>query len=151
MSSPHPTLLELTSPHLTSPRTLHYLIWYLTSPHLTYTMSGAPRYSGEGDMFEGGGLMEGLEVVRTPLLSDPPEEPTRPDSVDADALWALLLRTLARDPAARPTFGAVAREVGEIRQAAAGRRMAGGVGRQAGGLRTEQRTWAAGGPAAALT
>ena len=64
--------------------------------------------------------MEGLEVVRTPLLSDPPEEPTRPDSVDADALWALLLRTLARDPAARPTFGAVAREVGEIRQAAAG-------------------------------
>ena len=43
------------------------------------------RVAGEGDLFDGGGLLEGLEVIHTPLLASPQEMPVRPSACDADA------------------------------------------------------------------
>ena len=78
------------------------------------------NFYGEGDMFDGGGMFEGLESLRGPLLADPPEHPARPDTLESDALWELLMSTVAQAPEARPSFARVAREVGDIRQALAG-------------------------------
>jgi serine/threonine protein kinase len=85
---------------------------------LYHMLSTGVNFYGEGDMFEGGGMFEGLEVLRAPLTADPPEQPARPDACDNDAMWELLMSTVAADAAARPSFAKVAREVGEIRQAA---------------------------------
>ena len=85
---------------------------------LYHMLSTGVNFYGEGDMFEGGGMFEGLEVLRAPLTSDPPEQPARPDACDNDAMWELLMSTVAADAAERPSFAKVAREVGEIRQAA---------------------------------
>ena len=91
---------------------------------LFHQLATGVNYYGEGDMFEGGGLLEGLDALRTPLLAEPPQEVTRPETIESDALWELLMRTLAQDPTARPTFASVAREVGEIRQTVAGSALA---------------------------
>ena len=71
-------------------------------------------------LFEGGGLLEGLEVIRTPLLSTPPAMPARPDSCDSDDVWALLCECLAPKADDRPTFATVASRMGDARQVAGG-------------------------------
>ena len=87
---------------------------------LYHQASTGINYYGEGDMFEGGGLLEGLDVLRAPLVAEPPEEPERPSECSSDAIWALLMRCVAFSPADRPTFGAVAKDIGEVRQAESG-------------------------------
>jgi len=73
-------------------------------------------FYGEGDMFDGGGLLEGLDMVRTPLLESPQQMPERPESVDSDVVWDLLTRCLDATPDKRPGFAEVARSMGEARQ-----------------------------------
>ena len=87
---------------------------------LFHQLGTGTNFYGEGDMFDGGGLMEGLEVLRAPLLAEPQEAPPRPSACESDAVWELLQRTMLPTPSERPTFGRIAREVGEIRQALAG-------------------------------
>ena len=87
---------------------------------LYHQLSTGVNFYGEGDMFDGGGMFEGLEVLRAPLLAEPPEQPPRPDTLESDALWDLLMSTVAQSPDDRPSFSKIARGVGEIRQALAG-------------------------------
>ena len=76
---------------------------------------------GDGGLFdEVGGLMQGLELVRGPLIADPPSHPERPESCESDAMWELMMRCCSLQPADRPTFAQLARELGEIRQADGG-------------------------------
>ena len=76
-------------------------------------------YYGEGDMFEGGGLMDGIDTIRTPLLATPPELPTRPDACENDAVWDLICSCMiAHEPQKRPTFSAVASGMADARLAA---------------------------------
>jgi len=75
-------------------------------------------FYGDGDMFEGGGLLEGMEIIRTPLLATPQEMPERPSACDADAVWELLSDCLKIDPQARPTFGQVATRLSAAREGA---------------------------------
>ena len=73
-------------------------------------------YYGEGDMFEGGGLMDGIETIRTPLLAG--DVPARPDACDDDAVWALVCACMEPDePAKRPTFSDVASRMADARAA----------------------------------
>ena len=72
-------------------------------------------YYGEGDMFDGGGLMDGLETIRSPLLSEPCEDPPRPDACDNDAVWELIMLCCRPDPADRPAFGTVASRMSDAR------------------------------------
>ena len=74
-------------------------------------------FYGEGDLFEGGGLLEGLEIIREPILKSPPELPPRPTSLEADAVWELLGECLAFDPGKRPTFADAAQRMGAARLA----------------------------------
>ena len=76
------------------------------------------EYYGEGDMFDGGGLMDGLSTIREPI--DAGGLPERPDACEIDAVWQLLCECLQADAAKRPTFGAVAVGMSEAQQAAAG-------------------------------
>lgn len=76
--------------------------------------------AAQGDMFDGGGMFEGLEVLREPLLADPPQRPDRPDTLESDEMWELLMACAAQAPSERPSFARIAREVGAIRQALAG-------------------------------
>lgn len=92
---------------------------------LFHQLSTGVNFYGEGDMFEGGGMFEGLEVLRGPLLADPPERPSRPDTLESDDLWELLMACVVQAPAERPSFAHVAREVGSIRQALAGGALSG--------------------------
>lgn len=66
------------------------------------------------------GLMEGMSIVREPLLLEPQEWPPRPESCDVDEVWALLQACMSADPAARPSFADVASKAGEARQRAGG-------------------------------
>ena len=91
----------------------------LSSPSYLNSRQWVDFY-GEGDLFEGGGLLEGLEIVRTPLLSTPREMPARPDGVMADAVWNLLSDCLAVEPTERPTFPAVATRMSEAKEGSAG-------------------------------
>ena len=75
-------------------------------------------FYGDGDLFEGGGLFEGLEVIRAPILKETPELPVRPSACDADPVWELLGECLAFDPGKRPTFAQAAQRMGVVRQAA---------------------------------
>lgn len=50
--------------------------------------------AGDGDMFEGGGLLEGMEIIRTPLLATPQEMPERPSACDAGT-WHGAVQTQA--------------------------------------------------------
>ena len=77
-------------------------------------------FYGEGDLFEGGGLLEGLDLIRTPLLAIPQEMPPRPGSIVLDSVWQLLTECLATEPAARPTFDMVAKRLSEAREATQG-------------------------------
>ena len=86
------------------------------APQLTHGVT----FYGEGDLFEGGGVFEGLETLRAPLIADPPTRPPRPDRCDSDGVWELLMSTVSKAAEERPTFGRVAREIGELRQALAG-------------------------------
>ena len=65
--------------------------------------------------------MDGLETVRTPLLSDPPELPPRPDACDNDAVWELLCACMQADEKKRPTFSFVASGVSDARQSSSGK------------------------------
>ena len=47
-------------------------------------------FYGEGDMFDGGGMFEGLETLREPLLKTPQEYLVRPGSCEVDEVWELL-------------------------------------------------------------
>ena len=82
---------------------------------LYYLDEHAVTFYGEEDMFEGGGLMAGLELIRTPLLAAPQEHPPRPTAC-ADAVWQLLTSCWLTEPSARPPFAKVAREMGIARQ-----------------------------------
>ena len=77
-------------------------------------------FYGEGNLFDGGGLLEGLEIVRTPILKTPQEYPERPSSCEIDAVWSLVCECLRAEPAERPTFAVVATRMGEARQAIGG-------------------------------
>ena len=73
-------------------------------------------YYGEGDMFEGGGLMDGIETIRTPLLAG--EQPSRPDACEDDAVWELICTCMAAaDPTLRPTFSDIASRMADARAA----------------------------------
>ena len=87
---------------------------------LYHLASHGVDFYGEGDLFEGGGLLEGLEIIRTPILSTPSARPARPDSCDRDDVWALLCECLAAKPDDRPSFASVASRMGDARQAAGG-------------------------------
>eukprot|EP00325_Prymnesiales_sp_UTEX-LB-985_P001787 CAMPEP_0174713122 /NCGR_PEP_ID=MMETSP1094-20130205/13903_1 /TAXON_ID=156173 /ORGANISM="Chrysochromulina brevifilum, Strain UTEX LB 985" /LENGTH=232 /DNA_ID=CAMNT_0015912279 /DNA_START=192 /DNA_END=890 /DNA_ORIENTATION=- len=77
-------------------------------------------FYGEGDLFEGGGIIEGMELIRTPILSTPSEPPPRPEACTSDAVWDLLCKSLAFNPSERPGFGTLASGIGAARQAADG-------------------------------
>ena len=74
---------------------------------------GSSRTTGSG-----AGLLEGLDVIRTPLLATPQEMPPRPDACDADAVWELLCECLKAEPSQRPTFARVAIQLSEAKEAA---------------------------------
>ena len=82
------------------------------------------HFYGEGDLFEGGGLLEGLELVRTPLGAQPQELPPRPDQCDSDAVWELLGACMRAEPHERPTFAQVASRLSAAQQAAPGSKQA---------------------------
>ena len=67
-------------------------------------------------MFDGGGLLEGIAMVRTPLLAVPQELPPRPGACGSDAVWQLLCQCFKFDPAERPSFAEVAQGMGAARQ-----------------------------------
>ncbi len=71
-------------------------------------------------MFDGGGLVDGLETIRTPLCSEPQQMPERPSACEIDAVWHLLCACLRAEPDARPSFAEVAVGMSEAQQAAAG-------------------------------
>ena len=71
-------------------------------------------------LFDGGGVVEGLSIVREPLLADPPSLPPRPDTCTIDAVWELLCACMAKDAEKRPTLAKVATEIGAARQKAGG-------------------------------
>jgi len=78
-------------------------------------------FYGDGDLFEGGGLFEGLEVIRGPIFKSPPELPVRPASAElTDDVWTLLGECLAFEPEKRPTCADAAQRMGTARQAASG-------------------------------
>lgn len=82
-------------------------------------------YYGEGGLFDGGGLLEGLECVRGPLTSTPQQMPPRPATCDVDEVWALLTECMAAEPSARPTFAHVASTLSVVLQAEGGGRLDG--------------------------
>jgi serine/threonine protein kinase len=88
---------------------------------LYHVLETGNDFYGEGmDLFDEGGLMEGMSVVREPLLAEPQEMPSRPATCDVDSVWELLcvcMKASARD---RPTFAQVAVRISEAQQAAAG-------------------------------
>ena len=93
---------------------------------LYHQVSTGSNFYGEGmELFDEGGLFEGLEVLRGPLLATPQEPPPRPAELSSDAVWELLLSCVAPEAAARPSFASLARQMGEIRQAEAGGALAG--------------------------
>ena len=77
-------------------------------------------YYGEGDMFDGGGLVDGLETVRGPLVAEPQELPPRPSACDVDAVWQLLCACMRAKPSARPSFAEVAVSLSEVQRASPG-------------------------------
>ena len=78
-------------------------------------------FYGEGmDLFDEGGVVEGLRVVREPLLKEPQEFPPRPGSCTIDEVWDLLCACMRQKPEERPTFAEVASKVGAARQKAGG-------------------------------
>ena len=88
---------------------------------LYHQQATGANFYGEGfDLFDEGGLVEGLEVLRGPLVADPPEEPARPDVCDSDAVWALLMRCVRATPSERPSFAEVARELSDVRTSLVG-------------------------------
>ena len=90
---------------------------------LSYTGPGGLALVGSFD--EVGGLLQGLELVRGPLLSEPPERPERPEYLEHDGVWELIMRACATSPSERPSFATLAKELGEIRKADAGGALAG--------------------------
>ena len=95
----------------------------IPSPYLQlyHQQATGSNYYGEGfDLFDEGGLFEGLETLRAPLLASPQEEPPREESCESDEVWALLMRCVRADPTERPTMAELARSMGELRQAADG-------------------------------
>ena len=86
--------------------------------HLAHT--GVDFY-GEGlGLFDEGGVVEGLSVVREPLLKSPQEYPPRPESCEIDEVWTLLCACMKAEAEQRPTFAEVASKVGQARQKAGG-------------------------------
>ena len=73
-------------------------------------------FYGEGDMFDGGGMFEGLETLRAPLLKTPQEYPVRPGSCEVDEVWELLKACMNAEADKRPSFGEVASKIGAARQ-----------------------------------
>ena len=73
-------------------------------------------FYGEGDMFDGGGMFEGLETLRAPLLKTPQEYPVRPASCEVDEVWELLKACMNAEADKRPSFGEVASKIGAARQ-----------------------------------
>ena len=65
-------------------------------------------------------MVEGLRIVREPLLATPQAYPPRPASCAQDEVWTLLCQCMATPPAERPGFGEVARQMGTARQALGG-------------------------------
>ena len=86
---------------------------------LYHLMGTGISYYGEGDMFEGGGLLDGIETIRTPLL-EANALPERPGACDVDAVWELLGECLNVNPSKRPSFAQVATRMSEAQTAAAG-------------------------------
>ena len=82
------------------------------------------NFYGDGDLFEGGGLLEGLEMIRTPLSRTPQELPPRPSKCEHDAVWELLGECMRAVPGERPTFAQVANRLSAARQAAPGSKQA---------------------------
>ena len=81
-----------------------------------HQLTNGVNFYGEGDLFEGGGLLEGLDLVRTPLTETPQGLPPRPDSCDADAVWDVLGECMRVAPESRPTFAQVATRLSAARQ-----------------------------------
>lgn len=71
-------------------------------------------------LFDEGGVVEGLRVVREPLLAEPMDYPPRPSTCEIDEVWELLKACMHVDAAKRPTFAQVASKVGAARQKAGG-------------------------------
>ena len=82
------------------------------------------NFYGDGDLFEGGGLLEGLEMIRTPLSRTPQELPPRPSKCEHDDVWELLGECMRAVPGERPTFAQVANRLSAARQAAPGSKQA---------------------------
>ena len=90
---------------------------------LFYMLTTGYNFYGEGEMSlfdEEGGLLQGLEILRGPLIADPPTRPDRPESCDNDEVWELLMRCCAASPELRPTFADAAKVLGDIRASAGG-------------------------------
>ena len=82
---------------------------------LCHQLATGSTYYGEGDLFSGGGLLEGLEALRAPLVADPPQLPTELQAeCEPEALWHLLTSCVAYKPEERPDFRAVAQRIGEL-------------------------------------
>ena len=95
---------------------------------LYFQYSTGYNFYGEADggLFdEVGGLLQGLELVRGPLTSEPQELPERPEYCESDAVWDLIMRCCKLSPDERPTFAMVAKEIGDIRQEDAADALAG--------------------------
>ena len=76
---------------------------------------------GEGmSLFDEGGVVEGLSIVREPLLAEPSAFPPRPGSCAIDEVWELLCECMRVDETKRPSFADVASKVGVARQKAGG-------------------------------
>jgi hypothetical protein len=82
------------------------------------------NFYGDGDLFEGGGLLEGLEIIRSPLSKQPQEMPPRPSKCELDAVWELLCECMRAVPGERPSFAQVANRLSLARLAAPGAKQA---------------------------
>lgn len=90
------------------------------SLELLHQIATGSTYYGDGDMFMGGGLLEGLETLRGPLVAEPPQQPIElRDECGSEALWRLLMECVASDPAKRPVFKECARRLSECEAKAA--------------------------------
>ena len=82
---------------------------------LYHQLATGVTYYGDADLFSGGGLIEGLETLRAPLVADPPQLPVAlQDECGSVAVWEVLTACVAHDPAKRPSIRDVAQRVGAL-------------------------------------
>jgi len=93
-----------------------YELYYLAD-------TGNDFYGDAGGMSlfeEGGGLLEGLRIVREPLAVEPQAFPDRPTGCTSDEVWELICACMKKAPSERPNFAEVASKIGVARTKAGG-------------------------------